>query len=104
VDPHQIYLEIRPEEIAYVKFVFESYEGVGIIRTVLRQAQHGERSRTIDRKKAVIVALVVDDFLPVARAILDSLKREISLTEIPPPADIGDDWLMQELKVEGLKG
>lgn len=83
---HEIYLEIRPEDIAYVKFIFESYEGVGIIRTV-------------ERKKALIVVLVVDDFLDVARAILASLKNEVSLVEIPRPQDIGDDWLMRELAV-----
>lgn len=81
---HEIYLEIRPEDIAYVKFIFESYESVGIIRTV-------------DREKAVIVLLAVDDFLEVARAILASLKNEVPMAEIPRPADIGDDWLMREL-------
>ncbi len=81
---HEIYLEIRPEDIAYVKFIVESYEGVGIIRTV-------------DRKKAVIVLLIVEDFLAVARSLLASLQSEVHLTEIPRPADIGDDWLMREL-------
>lgn len=87
---HEIYLEIRPEDIAYVKFIFESYEGVGIIRTV-------------ERKKAVIVLMVVDDFLEVARAILASLKNDVPLAEVSRPDDIGDDWLLRELKVEGLK-
>ena len=90
MDLQEIYLELRPEDIAYVKFIFESYEGVGIIRTV-------------ERKKAVIVLLVVDDFLNVARSILDSLQKEVPLMEIPRPDDIGDDWLLQELEVEGLK-
>ena len=84
---HDIYLEIRPEDIAYVKFIFESYESVGIIRTV-------------DRKKSIIVLLAVDDFLEVARAILASLKNEIPLVEIPRPDDTGDDWLMNELAAD----
>ena len=109
MDLHEIYLELRPEDIAYVKFIFESYEGVGISRAVLRQAQHGtsskpqsnsEHSRTVERKKAVIVVLVVGDFLNVARSILDSLHREIPLMEIPRPDDIGDDWLLNELATE----
>ena len=137
----EIYLEIRPEDIAYVKFIVESYEGLGIVRTVLRQAcpersrraQHGtsseppldlprggepvepqsysEHSRTVERNKSIIVLLVVEDFLTVARSLLASLQSEVHLTEIPRPADIGDDWLMNELaveekgrKVEGLKG
>lgn len=87
MDIHEIYLETRPEEIAYIQAVLESYEGVGIIRTV-------------ERKKAVIVLLVVDDFLSVARSILNSLKHEVSMTEIPRPPDIGDDWLLEELTTD----
>ena len=81
---HEIYLEIPPEEIAYVKFIFESYEGVGIIRTV-------------ERKKAVIVLMAMDDFLSTARSILTSLKNKVPLTEIFRPAEIGEDWLLREL-------
>jgi hypothetical protein len=83
----EIYLETVPEYIAYVKFIFESYEEVGIIRTV-------------DRKKAIIVLLAMNDFLDTARGILESLKREVPLREIPRPADTGDDWLMAELAAE----
>ena len=82
-----IYLEICPPDIAYIKFVLESYEEVGIIRT-------------IDRKKAVIVLLAIADFLDVARAIIGSLQQEITLIEIPPPPDLSDDWLMTELAID----
>ena len=83
----EIYLDTFPEHIAYVKFIFESYEEVGIIRTV-------------DRKKAIIVLLAMDDFLHTARSILASIQRDVPLLEIPRPADMGDDWLMTELAVE----
>jgi hypothetical protein len=33
----EIYLEVAAEHIAYVKFIFESYEEVGIIRTMDRK-------------------------------------------------------------------
>jgi hypothetical protein len=79
-----IYLEIPPENIAYIKFIFESYEEVGLIRTV-------------ERKKAVIVLLAMADFLQTAREILDSIKKEIPIVEIPRPVDVTDDWLMAEL-------
>ena len=82
-----IYLLTPPEHIAYVKFIFESYEEVGIIRTA-------------DRKKSIIVLLAMADFLPVARRILDSLRSEVPLEEIPRPADISDDWLMAEIDRE----
>jgi hypothetical protein len=87
MDLHDIYLEIAPEHIAYVKFIFESYEEVGIIRTV-------------ERDKAIIVLLAMSGFLDTAREILDSLKRDIPFTEIPRPADMTGDWFMAELAEE----
>jgi hypothetical protein len=84
---HTVYLETPPEQIAYIKFIFESYEEVGIIRTV-------------DRKKAIIVLLAAADFAAVAREIVEALKREVPLVEIPRPADLSDDWLMRELATE----
>ena len=80
----EIYLEIAPEDIAYVKFIFESYEEIGIIRTV-------------DRKKAIIVLLAMTDFVDIAHEIIESLKRDILLAEISRPADMADDWFMREL-------
>ncbi len=86
---YEIVLETPPEHIAYIKFIFESYEGVGIIRTV-------------DRKKAIIVLLAVRDFVDVAEKILQSLKREVPLAEIPRPADMNTDWLLAELAAESV--
>jgi len=80
----EIYLEIAPEHIAYVKFIFESYEEIGIIRTV-------------DRKKAIIVLLAMPDFVDTAANIIESLKRDIPLARIIRPADMTDDWFMVEL-------
>ena len=83
---HEIYLETAPENIAYIKFIFESYEEVGIIRTV-------------DRKKAVIVLLAMDDFLATARKIVESIAQMRLVQEISRPLDMTDDWFMAELKV-----
>jgi hypothetical protein len=85
----EIYLETLPEHIAYVKFIFESYEEVGIIRTV-------------DRKKAIIVLLAMEDFLETARNILDSIKHDVPLAEIPRPTDMSNDWFMGELAADSL--
>src|ERR671919_757724 len=79
-----IYLETPPEHIAYVKFIFESYEEVGMIPR-------------FDRRKSIIVLLAMDDFLDTALGILESLKRDVPLLEIPRPAELPDDWLMAEL-------
>ena len=82
-----IYLAVPPEHIAYVKFIFESYEEIGIIRTV-------------ERHKAIIVLLAMPDFADIARDILQSIKQDVPLREIPRPADTQDDWLMAELSTE----
>jgi hypothetical protein len=86
-DLRLFYLAMPPEHIAYVKFIFESYEEVGIIRTV-------------DRAKAVVVLLAMRDFVDTAREILASIKKDIPLEEIPPPANMPEDWLMSELAAE----
>jgi hypothetical protein len=82
-----IYLQLAPADIALVKFLFESYEEVGLVRT-------------IDRQKAVIVVLVMPDFEPVARAILADLAGRIDCVEIAAPAAQPDDWLMAEIDEE----
>lgn len=87
MDLHDIYLELSPAHIAYVKFIFESYEEVGIIRT-------------IDNRKAIVVLLAMADFVETARAILDSIRNDIPLREIPRPAAMKDDWFMAELLAE----
>jgi uncharacterized protein DUF4911 len=80
----EIYVRVRPEDIAYVKFIFESYETVGFLRT-------------IDPQAAILVILIVPDFLADGEAILRSIAGEISLERIPKPESLGDDWLVTEL-------
>ena len=75
-----IYLRLPPAEIAYVKFVFESYEGVGLVRT-------------LDRRAATLVVLAAPDFEADARAIVRSLVEEGACEETGPPADWDGDWL-----------
>jgi len=79
-----IYLRMRPVDIALVKFLFESYEEIAIVRTV-------------DRHAAIIVVLVVPDFLPVARGVIEALHAQIDVIEIDAPAIETDDWLMREI-------
>jgi hypothetical protein len=83
MDLREIYLRIRREDIAQIKFVIESYEGLGIMRT-------------IDRKKATVVVLAMPDFIDDVRAVLESLREHMDWHEIPPPTE-QDDWLMQKV-------
>lgn len=80
----EFYVRLRPEDIAYVKFVFESYEVVGFLRT-------------IDPRAATLVILVVPDFGDVGEAILQSIAREIPLERMAKPAELGDDWLVERI-------
>ena len=84
MDVHELYLRVRRQDIAYIKFIVESYELLGIIRTV-------------DPAKAVIVLLVLEDSLTLAREVLAALAGEVDLEDIPRPADLGDDWLLIDL-------
>ena len=81
MDLIEIYLRIQREDIALLKFVIESYEGIGIVRT-------------IDRKRATVVVLAMPDLREQVRAVLESLREHMDWYEIPPPAE-QDDWLMQ---------
>ena len=84
---HPLYLRLAPADIALAKFVFESYEGVGIVRTV-------------DQGAAIIVVLAVPDFLAVAREIIRDLQRQIVCVEIDAPPIAADDWLMRQINDE----
>jgi hypothetical protein len=75
-----IYLRLPPREIAYVKFVFESYEGVAVVRT-------------LDRRAATLVVLVAPDFEADARAAIGSLIAEGTCVETTPPPDWNGDFL-----------
>jgi hypothetical protein len=81
-----IFLRVDPVEIACIKFLFESYEGAAVVRTM-------------DRRAATIVVLVSRDFLDVARGVLEELQGRAE--RIDPPADAWDDWLLRVLRDEG---
>ena len=75
-----IYLSLPPREIAYVKFIFESYEGVAVVRTLDRHAAH-------------LVVLVAPDFEAAARAVIESMVAEGVCVETGPPEGFDGDWL-----------
>ena len=77
MDVVPIYLRVPRREIAYVKFIFESYEGVAVCRT-------------LDRYEALLVALVVPDALAQARLIIEALAAGGACVEVAPPAGDAD--------------
>jgi hypothetical protein len=76
-DVEPIFLRVPREEIAYVKFIFESYEGVAV-------------TRTLDRHAALLAVLVAPDFLPIARRVVAALADEAGCREIARPHGIVD--------------
>jgi hypothetical protein len=78
-----IVLRVPRREVAYVKFVFESYEGVAV-------------TRTLDRHAAHVVVLVAPDFTADARRVIETLHAEGVCEEIEPPAGFAGDWLGPE--------
>jgi hypothetical protein len=74
------YLALPPREIAYVKFVFESYEGVAVVRT-------------LDRRAALLVVLAAADFEETARTVIASLVEEGVCEETGPPEGFDGDFL-----------
>jgi hypothetical protein len=68
-----IWLRVPRREIGYVKFVFESYEGVAIVRTW-------------DRHEAVLVVLAVPDFLADVHRVVAALAEEIGCLVVDSPA------------------
>lgn len=75
-----ILLRVPRHDIAYVKFVIESYEGVAV-------------TRTLDPGAGVVVAMVAPDFLADARRIVASLAAEGACEEIEAQAGSDVDWL-----------
>ena len=68
----EIYLQIPPEEIVFIKLIIEAHEGIGVLRT-------------IDRKRAIIVVMVAADMERDARELLDSLRDEMPWVELSGP-------------------
>lgn len=79
-------IRVAREDIAYFKFLFESYEGVALIRTVEKHADGG----------AVIAILATADFRGETDAILADVARHgapaYAAAELP--AACTEDWFL----------
>lgn len=86
-DLELIFLRLARSDIALVKFLFESYEGVAVVRT-------------LDKRAAVIVVMAARDFSSIAREILASLRETIAIEEVAPPEGLSEDWLLNFVRSE----
>ena len=85
-----IFLELPPEHIVSLKFVLESYEGIGVVRT-------------LDPLRGEAVVLALEDTKEIAHNIISSVAGELSIRFIPAPQSMAGDWLLSEVEADGAK-
>jgi hypothetical protein len=71
----QRYFAVNHQDMAYLKFIVESYEGLAVIRTV-------------DRAKGIMEWMIPPDRVAEVEALVNSLKEEISIVPANPPDGI----------------
>jgi hypothetical protein len=76
-----LFLKLPAEEIVTLKFLLESYEGLGELRT-------------LDCERGEVVILAIPDTVADLRAMLNSVKEMLKFREIPEPSSLEGDWLL----------
>ncbi|VAX18318.1 hypothetical protein MNBD_NITROSPINAE02-1066 [hydrothermal vent metagenome] len=68
-DSYRMLIRVKPEDMSYVVMIIESYDYIGI-------------ARTVNQSEGVMEILVSPDFLDITRAVITALKDEIGLEAI----------------------
>ena len=69
MDTQSRYLRLRRRDIAYFKFIIESYEGMALVRTR-------------DPREAVVELMVAPGWKKDLDVVLDGLRKEILIEEL----------------------
>ena len=69
------YFKVQKENIAFIKFILEAYDGMAVMRT-------------LDSHEGVIELIIAPDFEMEVNEILDNLRNEFEVHPIDPPTDI----------------
>jgi hypothetical protein len=69
MDTHSLYFRVRRKDIAYLKFIVESYEGMAVLRTV-------------DPDEAVVELMVAPGWEKDVEEVLSGLRKEIPIEPI----------------------
>jgi hypothetical protein len=72
MDTVQWYFRIKRSDIAYMKFILESYEGLGVLRT-------------IDPREGIVEVMVPPGLERDMERVLEGLGEEIPLKRIESP-------------------
>ena len=70
MDTHSLYLRLRRKDIAYFKFIIESYEGMAVVRTQ-------------DPSEAVVELMVAPGWEEDVEEVLAGLQKEIPIEVLP---------------------
>ncbi len=76
MDTIQWYFKIKRRDIAYMKFILESYEGLGVLRT-------------IDPQLAIVEVMVPPGLEGDMEMVLEGLRDEIPIERIEYPSGRG---------------
>ena len=66
MDTVQMYVRVNPKDMAYVKFIVESYEGLAVLRTV-------------DPREGILEWMIPPDLVEQAKELIKSLAEEVSI-------------------------
>jgi len=86
-DFEAVYLKLPPEKIVELKFILETYEGLGELRTLSNMT--GE-----------VAVLTTGGQREVLSELLESLSEGLGMREIPKPDSLKGDWLLGEHQQE----
>jgi hypothetical protein len=69
MDTHSKYLRLRREDIAYFKFIIESYEGMAVVRTQ-------------DPHEAIVELMVAPGWEKDVEEVLGGLRKEMTIENL----------------------
>jgi len=69
MDTTNKYFRVRRKDIAYFKFIMESYEGMAVVRTK-------------DPSEAIVELMIAPGWERDAEAVLDSLRQEMPIEPV----------------------
>ncbi len=71
MDTQSKYFRVHRKDIAYLKFIIESYEGMAVVRTQ-------------DPHEAIVELMVAPGWEKDLGEVLESLRKEIRIEPLPP--------------------
>jgi hypothetical protein len=74
MDTHSKYLRLHRQDIAYFKFIIESYEGIAVVRTK-------------DPHEAIVELMVAPGWESDMEEVLEGLRKEIPIESLLPETD-----------------